>query len=139
VAGLFPAAAGAESLRDALIGNWALTEGSQRATDAESAALVDASCADPQFGAGRGLVIGVDQDRFAIEVWEGGEMLEAWEFDSQVRGARLDDGRIAMRFSVDQTPTHELTYWRAVIEGTERGLLEFLGPPVQSAFYMKCR
>ena len=136
---LAPSGVMAESLREALIGNWALIEQSQRATDTESAAQADAVCTDPQFGAGRGLVIGANAESFAMEAWEGGELLDAWEFDDQVRGARLDDGRMALQFSIDGTPTHELTFWKATIDGTERGLLEYLGLTVQSAFYMKCQ
>jgi hypothetical protein len=130
--------AGAESLRDALTGNWALMDGSQLATDAENIAAAETACAEPEFGAYRGVVLGVEDDRFAMEAWEGGEMLDAWDFDKDVRGARLDDGRIAMRFSVAGAPSHELTFWKATIEGAERDLLELLGPPAKSGFYLKC-
>jgi len=130
--------AGAESLRDALVGNWALMDGSQLATDAENIAAAEMACAEPEFGAGRGVVIGLHGDRFTMQAWQGGEMLEAWEFDKDVRGAKLDDGRIAMRFSVAGAASHELTFWRAEIEGAERSLLELLGPPVKSGLYLKC-
>ncbi len=130
--------AGAESLRDALTGDWALMDGSQLATDAENIAAAEMACARPEFGAYRGVVLGVQDDRFAMEAWEGGEMLEAWEFDKEVRGAKLDDGRIAIRFSVAGAASHELTFWRATIEGAERSLLELLGPPVATGFYLKC-
>ena len=135
---LFAAGAGAESLRDALIGNWALMDGSQLATDADNIAAAEMACAQPEFGAYRGLIIGVQDDRFTMEAWEGSEMLDAWEFDKDVRGAKLDDGRIAMRFSVDGAASHELTFWMATIEGAERSLLELLGPPVKSGFYLEC-
>ena len=130
--------AGAESLRDALTGDWALMDGSQLATDAENIAAAEMACGQPEFGAYRGIVLGIQDDRFAMEAWQGGEMLDAWEFDTEVRGARLDDGRIAMRFSVAGVASHELTFWRAMIEGAQRSLLELLGPPVKSGLYLKC-
>ena len=128
----------AESLRDALTGNWAVMEGSQLASDAENIAAAQSICASPQFGIDRGLILRFGDGRFALEIWDTDRARHQWTFDKDVRGGKLDDGRIAMRFSAGGTPTHELTFWKSTIEGSEHSLLEFLGQPVESGIFLKC-
>ncbi|MEM7191118.1 MAG: hypothetical protein AAF439_16015, partial [Pseudomonadota bacterium] len=133
----FATGAGAESMLEVIIGEWAVMKGSQAATDAENVSNATEIC----------LAGEPERDLIAFEIGDGGLILTAtggesgqsvYSFDEEVRGGMLRDGRLALNFFLGAERSHDMVYWRVTIEGAEHDLLEVHGPPNPSEIYMKC-
>ena len=134
---LVPGLAAAESLQEALIGSWAKVASSQISDDA-MVTMAHSACAVTGFGDSQGVVMAAEGKAISLEVWRRGEALIHWDFDEEVRGGRLEDGRLLLQFSVAEIPTVEMTYWRISVGDAEQSLIHLLGPGSEPAIYLKC-
>lgn len=134
---LVPALAPAESLQEALTGPWVKVE-SARLSDQAATSEARTACAQKGFGSDDGLIVSAEGQVLSLEAWKDGVAADRWNFDPEVRGGKLDDGRMALQFSVSGTPVFELTFWRIIVEEAEQSLLDVLGPGLEPAVYLKC-